>query len=277
MPPLSSWNGSFFFHKWDPTAGSVELAVEEKMVRLFFYGVPLHLRNQQVVHSMAAYCGWVLDLDDGSISSPSQQCSARVKVRNLDKIPRCIQVEERGYFFTVWVEIDFQNLFGNTKKDVVALAARAPQAYQIRPPVLKVGLSNEMGTLPQVGLHSNSLAHSLSGPPGFIGPNAVMERVQAPAFIPPVQRSQDSNSQGLIEPLSTGSVSRVVGSPMGQECLSPFNHVNHFEGLRLVEPSQELEVEVSVNIEVLGEDVEPLIPLSQEADNVMEGSQQQRR
>ncbi|KAF5180013.1 hypothetical protein FRX31_030404 [Thalictrum thalictroides] len=112
MPVLTSWNGSFSFHKWNAEAGSILLEQGEKMVRVSFYGIPFHLRVPQVVESLANYCGRLLEVEAGSITSPSQHSCATIGVKDLESIPRKINLEERGYSFPVWVVVDFRRLIG---------------------------------------------------------------------------------------------------------------------------------------------------------------------
>ncbi|KAF5186908.1 hypothetical protein FRX31_023505 [Thalictrum thalictroides] len=115
MPPLFSWNGSYNFHKWSPDAGSINLSSDENEVRVLFYGIPLHLRATQVVESLAKYCGRVVQIVDGSVTSHTQQSSAIIVVKDLESIPRKINLEERGYIFSVWVMVDFPRLIGDDR------------------------------------------------------------------------------------------------------------------------------------------------------------------
>ncbi|KAF5180012.1 hypothetical protein FRX31_030403 [Thalictrum thalictroides] len=112
MPVLTSWNGSFSFHKWNAEAGYILLEQGEKKVRVSFYGIPFHLRVPQVVESLANYCGRLLEVEAGSITSPSQHSCATIGVKDLESIPRKINLEERGYSFPVWVVVDFRRLIG---------------------------------------------------------------------------------------------------------------------------------------------------------------------
>ncbi|KAF5201392.1 hypothetical protein FRX31_009022 [Thalictrum thalictroides] len=116
MPPLITWNGHFSFHKWTPEAGSFNVSNEEKEVELSFLGIPFHLRTPSVVSQLAEQCGRIISVDDGAITSDSQICKARVRSREMTSIPRTILLEERGYVFTVWIELNIRRLIGISEK-----------------------------------------------------------------------------------------------------------------------------------------------------------------
>ncbi|KAF5177354.1 hypothetical protein FRX31_033061, partial [Thalictrum thalictroides] len=186
---------------------------------------------EEVVTSLAKYCGKVLEIDDGSITSSSQQCSAMVKIKDLESIPRLITLEERGYFYSVGVVVDFQRLIGIVKKKVAAVpVVNSSFVHQMHAPVLPLGPPISNGAM-------NYEPISSSRPPGFTGPQAQPICTNSVAFGPERLCSQESNTHFQFGHAPPRSISWVSESPLGHD-QSPFVNANHFDALNKLDSSQ---------------------------------------
>ncbi|KAF5186313.1 hypothetical protein FRX31_024101 [Thalictrum thalictroides] len=192
-------------------AGSIDIAKEAKQVHLKFYGIPFHLRVYRIMEDLAAYCGKVLKIDESLLRPSTKFCAATIVTKDLESIPRKIQLEERGYFFSVWVEVDLRSLAGDRSERMVA----PPSSLRVEPVVVcRPTLAADMGQA------SNS---GPANPPGFPG---------HPMAAQPTMYLASSPAQQWIQPVSAESqprsVSKVANTPMGSMNAKPDVNSNRF-------------------------------------------------
>ncbi|KAF9616548.1 hypothetical protein IFM89_030009 [Coptis chinensis] len=107
MPPLKFWEGEILFKRWNPEVGALSSALfGSKEVCLNFTGVPVHLKTPAIVELLVKECGTLVHIDELSLDCRKSKIGAKASVMDWGKIPRIINIEERGYVFPVWVEVE---------------------------------------------------------------------------------------------------------------------------------------------------------------------------
>ncbi|KAF9587776.1 hypothetical protein IFM89_005508 [Coptis chinensis] len=144
MPPLISWEGEISFKKWNPEVGSFPIErMQSKEVLARFVGVPLHLRTKTTAESLARVCGNTFEVIEESLDWTRTSIKVKVQVSELGRIPRIINLEERGYVFPIWVvlELDGSSLNSNF------VEAEGEKEDEVE--VLRIGVVNVDQSSPQ--------------------------------------------------------------------------------------------------------------------------------
>ncbi|KAF5177586.1 hypothetical protein FRX31_032830 [Thalictrum thalictroides] len=107
LPPLWTEGWVVTFRRWRPMEGSLNREsdrMEDFWIR--FKGIPLQLRNKQVVESLTKTCGILIQIDDSSLIFGCSTQRVKIKGGGSRPLPRSIWLEEKAYEFLITVTLE---------------------------------------------------------------------------------------------------------------------------------------------------------------------------
>ncbi|KAF5195520.1 hypothetical protein FRX31_014893 [Thalictrum thalictroides] len=226
LPILQSWDGRYVFRKWNPTEGSLSLEeVTKKAVNVMFKGILYHLRDTWVMESLAKKCSPKFHFDKANIGFLRSSVPVKLIDCDMRKIPRFINLDERGYKF--WVQVVILEEAENLGRTTTMLPENAAVAM-----ILEDG--RKVPTLPVVQVHVADTRHTsdMSRPPGF--DHKIVQYPHAGTDA----RSRDNVTNGRV------AGDRGAGSTTSQESVVGGEHVlfNRFEPLSMIEDDREADL-----------------------------------
>ncbi|KAF5204734.1 hypothetical protein FRX31_005679 [Thalictrum thalictroides] len=113
------WGGmEINFRRWTPEFNTISTPFcKSKFVWVKLLGIPLHLKKREYVERLVKGYGTAIEIDLESLKISSAVAKVKVMDPRCEAIPRFVNLEERGYEYSIFIDIEIEQSLVTTIPD----------------------------------------------------------------------------------------------------------------------------------------------------------------